>query len=138
VTGNFRHMLKGDDPNFVRSRQNSLDDGEPSRRISQDSRSTRYRSGGPGSVRDGPSRSSTRPNSMRALDMSAPASRAGSQANSRRNSPKRSPSIPLDEAKERLKKMAEQQQASRSRASLEENRRGRSRAASPVSNRPQG
>jgi hypothetical protein len=136
-TGNFRHMLKGDDPSFVPSRQNSID-GDSGRRRSQDSRSTQYRSG-PASIREGPSQSSTRPNSMRALNMSTPTSRAGSQANSRRNSPKRSPSIPLDEAKERLKKMAEQQQANRSRGNSLEDNRGRSPASPSVAtNRPKG
>lgn len=125
-TGNFRHMLKGDDPSFVHSRQSSIDGDY--RRTSQDSRSTQFRSG-PGSVRDAVSQASTRPGSMKApYDKSTPTSRGGSQANSRRNSPKRSPSIPLDEAKERLRKMAEQQANRSLRSSLEDNR-GRSPAA---------
>lgn len=108
-TGNFRHMLRGDDPTYVRSRANSTES-----RRSQDSRSTQYRSG-PGSTRDGPSCPSTRANSIRQLPPSAPSSKPVSHSGSRRGSPKRSPSIPLEEAKERLKVMAAEQ-AARSRA----------------------
>lgn len=123
-TGKFRHMLKGDDPSYVRSRTNSFETGL-SRRRSQDSRSTQYRSG-PGSTRDGPSVPSTRANSIKQLTPSAPTSHPGSQANSRRNSPKRSPTIQLEEAKERLRAMAaEQAAAARSRGNSLEDGRGR-------------
>jgi hypothetical protein len=148
ATGNFRHMLKGDDPAYIsHSRQNSFEGdnlGLPGassgrrRGNSQDSRSTQFRSGAGSSTRDGPSVPSTRPNSIKTgngsgmlpLTPSQPqsrnASRAGSRSNSRRNSPKRSPGIPLDEAKERLMAMAkEQNERSRSRANSEESRRGR-------------
>jgi hypothetical protein len=114
TTGNFRHMLKGDDPSYVRSRANSIE-SRPGSRRSQDSRSTQFRSG-PGSTRDGPSCPSTRANSIKQLPPTAPTSKPGSHTGSRRGSPKRSPSIPLEEAKERLKAMAAEQ-AARSRAS---------------------
>ncbi|KAF2189059.1 hypothetical protein K469DRAFT_565001 [Zopfia rhizophila CBS 207.26] len=96
-SGNFRHMLKGDDPEYVHSRRNSYD------RHSQDSRSTQYRSG-PGSNREGPSipstRANSRANSLRGLTSaptSAPTSKPASRANSRPTSPK-SPGVPLSEA----------------------------------------
>lgn len=137
-TGSFRHMLKGDDPSFTYSRQNSFDT-EGGRRRSQDSRSTTYYRSASNSTRDGPSVSSSRANSIRTFTPSAPTSHGGSPAISRRNSPKRSPTlqsiegpkrsptIQLEEAKERLRTMAAEQAraGSRSRASSSEDGRGR-------------
>ncbi|PVI02407.1 hypothetical protein DM02DRAFT_493233, partial [Periconia macrospinosa] len=102
-TGQFRHMLRGDDPEYqrshpgsrVQSRQNSIDQGQLVRRHSQESRSTEYRGAG-----------STRANST--YTQSKPSSKAPSQANSRRGSFSRgqpSPRIPLDEAGAALKKL---------------------------------
>ncbi|KAF2650899.1 hypothetical protein K491DRAFT_607969 [Lophiostoma macrostomum CBS 122681] len=134
ATGKFRHMLKGDDPKYVPSRQNSA------RGRSQDSRSTQFRSGA-GSTRDGASVPSSRANSIKSpvsglYTPSAPTSRSTSQANSRRESPKRSPlaspRVPLEEAKERLRAMAAAQAAAATTAtdksrvdSLEDRRPGR-------------
>ncbi|KAF2011466.1 hypothetical protein BU24DRAFT_281770 [Aaosphaeria arxii CBS 175.79] len=109
TTGQLRHMLKCDDPEFVASRTNSFEREPSSARQSQDSRSTQFRGSGITSPRDGPSIASTRANSIRAFAPSGPSSRAGSQAPSRRNSPKRAPSLPLEEAKAKLRIMAEQQ-----------------------------
>lgn len=117
----FRHMLRGDDPEYQRSlpnsrvasRQNSFEHDPNGRRRSQESRSTQYRSG-PGSARDGPSVSSTRANSIRGLTLSNPGSKAPSQINSRRSSPtrgQRSPRLPLDEAKAALRIVAQEQAA---------------------------
>ncbi|KAF2276418.1 uncharacterized protein EI97DRAFT_450257 [Westerdykella ornata] len=102
-TGLFRHMLRGDDPKYAasRSRGSSIDGGDEGgrkRRTSQDSRSTQFKGG---------SGAGTRASSIRGLTPSAPASRPGS----RRGSPKRSPSVPLEEAKERLRKLAEEQKS---------------------------
>jgi hypothetical protein len=75
-TGQFRHMLKGDDPDYT-SRSNSRANGDnDSPRRSQESRSTQYR-GEAGSVRS-PTAStpSTRANSVR--DISAPPTRPSS------------------------------------------------------------
>ncbi|KAF2794288.1 hypothetical protein K505DRAFT_242452 [Melanomma pulvis-pyrius CBS 109.77] len=126
-TDMFRHMLRKDDPDYVPSRQNSFERDPSTRRRSQDSRSTHYRTSGPGTPREGPSAPSTRPNSIRGLTPSNPTSHPGSQANSRRNSLKRSPSIPLEEARAALKAMAQAQVASvkSSASSAESIRRGR-------------
>ncbi|KAF2873860.1 hypothetical protein BDV95DRAFT_593158 [Massariosphaeria phaeospora] len=114
-TGNFRHMLKGDDPAYVPSRANSISGEETSRRGSQDSRSTQFRSGPGSTPRDGRSLPSTRANSVKGLapsnPPSHPASTPGSQSNSRRNSPKRTTDIQLNEAKARLVAMAREQAA---------------------------
>ncbi|KAF2264789.1 hypothetical protein CC78DRAFT_220150 [Lojkania enalia] len=118
-TGKFRHMVKGDDPEYIHSRTNSFDREPSARRRSQDSRSTQYRSG-PGSTRDGPSCPSTRANSIRNLAISAPTSHPGSQPNSRRPSPKRSPSFPMQEVSTKLR----QEQAARARASSSPERTG--------------
>ncbi|KAH7067622.1 hypothetical protein BKA63DRAFT_121656 [Paraphoma chrysanthemicola] len=106
ATREFRHMRKGDDPKFVRSRNNSHERDLDSR--SQDSMSTAFRSG-PGSTRDGPSAPSTRANSIRG-PFSNPASTPSSRAQSRRNSPRRNNSIPLEEAKAALRRMAKEQE----------------------------
>jgi hypothetical protein len=105
-TKQFRHMRKGDDPSFIRSRDNSHERDLDSH--SQDSVSTAFRSG-PGSTRDGPSVSSTRANSIRA-PLSNPTSTPSSRAQSRRNSPRRNNSIPLEEAKAALRRMAKEQE----------------------------
>jgi hypothetical protein len=127
-TGNFRHMLKGDDPKFAPSRQNSVDGTEgEKKRTSQDSRSTQYRSG-VGATRDGQSVPSTRANSIKALTpgASVSASHTPSQPGSRRGSPKRSPNLHFEEAKERLRVMAaEQAAAAKSNGNSSDERRGR-------------
>ncbi|KAH7139147.1 hypothetical protein B0J11DRAFT_36184 [Dendryphion nanum] len=109
ATGEFRHMLKGDDPAYASSRSNSF---EPDLH-SEDSRSTRYAGSKPTSVKE-PSAPNTRPGSLRAFAPSAPTSIPGSRNISRRNSPKQSsalpsPDMPLEEAKAKLRKMAEEQ-----------------------------
>ncbi|KAF1957749.1 hypothetical protein CC80DRAFT_33189 [Byssothecium circinans] len=119
---NFRHMLRRDDPEYqrsqansrVQSRQNSIDRDLVVRRHSQESRSTEYRGGGLGSIRDERSGSSTRASSIRGLTQSTPNSNAPSQANSRRGSFTRgllSPRIPLDEAGVALRKLQKEQAA---------------------------
>ncbi|KAF1921577.1 hypothetical protein BDU57DRAFT_54147 [Ampelomyces quisqualis] len=109
ATKDFRHMRKGDDPNFVRSRNASrnpsLERDVDAR--SQDSVSTAFRSG-PASIRDTPSGPSTRASSIRGP--MSPASTSSSRAQSRRNSPKRNNSIPLEEAKAALRRMAKEQE----------------------------
>jgi len=112
-TNKFRHMLRGDDPEYQRSqsnsravsRANSPERPNPngSRRSSQESRSTQYRP--TGSIRDGSSKASTRANSY-------VGSASTSQANSRRNSftrGQRSPRIVLDEVGPALRKAALEQ-----------------------------
>ncbi|KAF2736563.1 hypothetical protein EJ04DRAFT_432889 [Polyplosphaeria fusca] len=108
-TGDFRHMLKGDDPNYITSRTNSFE-SEPGRPRSQESRSTQYRSA-PGSTFDGASYPSTRANSIRNYRTSASTSNPNSQPGSRRPSPKRSPSLPLAEASSKLRQVAAEQAA---------------------------
>ncbi|KAF1973831.1 hypothetical protein BU23DRAFT_125003 [Bimuria novae-zelandiae CBS 107.79] len=81
-TDRFRHMMRGDDPEYQRSnptsrttsRANSFDRGASSRRNSQESRSTQYRPG-PGSTYDGPSVPSTRANSIKGRTPSNPTSK---------------------------------------------------------------
>ncbi|KAF1847185.1 uncharacterized protein K460DRAFT_54856 [Cucurbitaria berberidis CBS 394.84] len=102
-TKQFRHMRKRDDPNYIRSRNNSPDRDADSH--SQDSMSTEIRSSRPGSTRNGPSLPSTRANSIRHMP-SYSTSRPNSQRPSRQNSPKRNNSIPLEEAKASLRRMA--------------------------------
>lgn len=101
-TDQFRHMKKGDDPEYIHSRRNSVEPNpDPSRR-SQDSRSTKYRAGG-GIARDGQrSGYSTRSNSVRDMSTSNPPS----QSNTRPGSPK---SIPLSEATTLLSATAAEQ-----------------------------
>ncbi|KAF2111466.1 hypothetical protein BDV96DRAFT_499332 [Lophiotrema nucula] len=125
-TGEFRHMLKGDDPEYIHSRTNSFDREPDARRRSTESRSTVFRSA-PGSTRDGPSAPSTRANSIRNLTLSGPTSHPGSQPNSRRPSPKRSPSFPLAD---RLREVAAQQAASARTSS--DTDRSRSRHTTPT------
>lgn len=125
-TDKFRHMMRGDDPDYqrsqsnsrVNSRANSFERDAGSRRNSQESRSTQYRTG-PGSTLDGPSVPSTRANSIKGLTPSNPTSKSASQANSRRSSPtrgQRSPRILLDDANPKLRELA-MQQAAKSRSS---------------------
>ena len=106
ATDQFRHMRKGDDPNFVRSRNTSRERDPDSR--SEDSVSTAFRSG-PASTRDGPSIPSTRASSIRG-PLSNPTSNPSSRAQSRRSSPRRNNSIPLEEAKAALRRMAKEQE----------------------------
>jgi hypothetical protein len=113
ATNEFRHMRKGDDPEYVRSRNPSRN---PSRNVSrerspdnrsQDSVSTAFRTAS-GSIRDGPSLPSTRASSIRSP--LSPTSNPSSRAQSRRNSPRRNNSIPLEEAKAALRRMAKEQE----------------------------
>lgn len=106
-TKQFRHMLKRDDPNYIRSRNNSSERDFDTN--SQDSRSTAYRSSRPCSTRNGPSVPSTRASSIR-FNSSTPGSRPTSQRPSRQNSPVRNNSIPLEEAKSALRRMAKEQE----------------------------
>jgi len=103
-TKQFRHLRKGDDPNFA----SFLNEHEADN-LSQQSASTGYQRGPP-STKDGPSVSSTRASSFRG-PLSNPASPLSSQAPSRRGSPKRNDSIPLEEAKAALRRMAREQEA---------------------------
>lgn len=128
-TDTFRHMLRKDHPDYQPSRQNSLERESNTRRRSQDSRSTKYRTSGPGTPREGPSAPSTRPNSIKGLTLSNLGSKANSRANSRRSSPKRNESIPLEEAKAALRAMAQAHAAAvtKSVGSEESVQRGRPR-----------
>jgi hypothetical protein len=103
TTQQFRHMKKGDDPKFAHSRPATREGDNHS----QESVSTAFRSV-PGSVREGPSVSSTRANSTRGP--LSPTSTPSSQAQSRRGSPRRNNSIPLEEAKAALRRMAKDQE----------------------------
>ncbi|EOA87347.1 hypothetical protein ACJQWK_10356 [Exserohilum turcicum] len=102
-TQQFRHMIKRDDPNYVRSRRNSPARDTDNR--SQESVSTEFRSSRPGSTKNGFSVASTRANSIR-YQPSTPTSTAPSQRPSRQSSPKRNDSIPLEEAKAALRRLA--------------------------------
>jgi hypothetical protein len=102
-TQQFRHMIKRDDPNYVRSRKNSPARDADNR--SQESVSTEYRTSRPGSTKNGFSVASTRANSVR-YQPPTPTSNPGSQRPSRQSSPKRSDSIPLEEAKIALRRLA--------------------------------
>lgn len=108
-TGQFRPMLKGDDPKFAGSRHSSRSNSRnPSferdaDNASQDSRSTEfYVPSQAGSNRDGPSVPSTRPNSIRMDSTSA----THSQPASRRSSPKRNGSIEYEKDKAAMRQMA--------------------------------
>jgi hypothetical protein len=127
-TQTFRHMRKGDDPNFTSSRN-------PSRANSFDrsSRSTEFRSNtANGSTRDGPSVSSTRANSVR-MTPSTPDSAVPSQVNSRRSSPRRNGSTQDDKAA--MRRMAREHHAAvvaaaaaEGKGSVEQLERGRAAA----------
>jgi hypothetical protein len=108
ATNEFRYMRKGDDPNFVRSRHTSASRDRDSETRSQDSVSTAFRSG-PGSTRDGLSVPSTRASSIRGGPFS-PTSTSSSRVQSRRGSPIRNNSIPFEEAKAALRRMAKEQE----------------------------
>ncbi len=117
-TQQFRHMRHRDDPEHaLRSRNNSSEREFEVR--SQDSMST-------GGYRD--SRPSTRANSyIPSNPTSRPTSRVPSQRPSRQNSPVRNNSVPLEEAKAALRRMAREQEA---KARLQPERgRARVRAA---------
>jgi hypothetical protein len=107
-TKQFRHMLKRDDPNYIRSRRNSPERDVDTR--SQESVNTEYRSSRPGSTKNGFSAASTRPNSIRYMS-SGPTSTPGSQRPSRQSSPKRNDSLRLDEAKAALRRLALEHEA---------------------------
>lgn len=106
-TKQFRHMLKRDDPKYISSRSNSIERDVDAN--SQDSMSTTYRNSRPGSTRNGPSIPNSKANSIR-FGPSNPASQPPSQRPSRQNSPVRNNSIPLEEAKAALRRMAKQQE----------------------------
>jgi hypothetical protein len=112
ATKEFRHMRKGDDPKYIRESRNTSRNPSrnPSREVSpdtrsQDSVSTAFRTA-PGSIRDGPSIPSTRASSIRSP--LSPTSNPSSRHGSRRNSPRRNNSIPLEEAKAALRRMAKE------------------------------
>ncbi|KAJ4362522.1 hypothetical protein N0V83_010616 [Neocucurbitaria cava] len=109
-TKQFRHMRKRDDPNYVQSRSNSSSRDADTH--SQDSMSTQIRDSLSGSTKNGPSPSlpSTRANSIRYMPSSNSASRPTSQRPSRQTSPRRNNSIPLEEAKVSLRRMAKEHQ----------------------------
>ncbi|KAF2126426.1 hypothetical protein P153DRAFT_259480, partial [Dothidotthia symphoricarpi CBS 119687] len=108
ATNQFRHMRKGDDPKFIKSRSNSRERDADSQ--SQDSRSTQFRSG-PGGT---PSMPGSRSNSIM---MSPSTSASASRNNSRRNSLRRNDSIPFEEARVKLRRMAmDQEEAVRAAA----------------------
>lgn len=142
-TGQFRPMLKGDDPKFVGSRNNSRSNSRnPSfDRESQESRSSEFV--GPSqasSNRDGSSVASTRPNSIRMMSQSTSATQ--SQPPSRRTSPRRNGSIEYEKDKAAMRQMARDHRealmaaANKSRAdskvTVEQIERGRSEAMREV------
>ncbi|KAF2743184.1 hypothetical protein M011DRAFT_226190 [Sporormia fimetaria CBS 119925] len=138
TTGLFRHMLRGDDPAYLRSRANSVEDDDIR---SQDSRSTRFLASRAGSVRDdwGSIGGTPRSSNSKLVSPAAP-SGPSSRAMSRQNSSERSQSqsLALEEAKERLRSMAAEQYAkSRSRASSAERSTGVSPAPVPVAKKEQ-
>jgi len=106
-TKQFRHMLKRDDPNYARSRPTSPERDQDTH--SQDSMSVILRGSGPNSTRNCPSAPSTRASSIR-FGPSAPSSKPSSQRPSRTNSPLRNNSVPIEEAKVALRRMAKEQQ----------------------------
>lgn len=144
-TGQFRPMLKGDDPNFTGSRNNSRSnsrnpsfdrDGE-----SQASRSTEFfpPSNAP-SNRDGPSVPNTRPSSIR-MTPSHSTSASHSQPASRRTSPRRNGSIEYEKDKAAMRQMARDHrealmkaasQRQDSKMAVEQIERGRSEAGKEV------
>lgn len=116
-TGQFRHLRKSDDPNYIRSRNPSPTHKHDSDNRSQQSASTGFQRSGATSVKESaPSMPSTRASSIRGGVLSNPTSTPSSRAQSRRSSPRRNNSIPLEEAKAALRKMAEEQRAAVARA----------------------
>ena len=147
-TGQFRPMLKGDDPKFIGSRNNSRSNSRnPSferdaESRSQDSRSTEFNTPShAGSNRDGSSVPSTRPNSIR-MTPSHSTSTTHSQPASRRSSPRRNGSVEYEKDKAAMRQMARDHRealvaaANKSRAdsktAVEQIERGRSDAAKEV------
>lgn len=148
-TGQFRHMLKGDDPKFAGSRNNSRSNSRnPSfernaESQSQDSRSTEFyiSASQAGSNRDGSSVPGTRPNSIR-MTPSHSTSTTHSQPASRRSSPRRNGSIEYEKEKAAMRQMARDHRealvaaANESRTSsktaVEQIERGRSDATKEV------
>lgn len=122
ATKEFRHMRKGDDPEYVRSRRNSpvrptITSTSAANR-SQDSLSTAtFPSPGPSSTRDG---TSTTTSSVRG--MMSPTSTPSSRVQSRRGSPRRNNSIPLEEAKAALRRMAREHEEAIASAAAAKNR----------------
>lgn len=148
-TGQFRPMLKGDDPKFAGSRNNSRSNSRnPSFERDADSRSQESRStefyapSQAGSNRDGPSVPSTRPNSIRLTSHST--STTPSQPVSRRNSVKRNGSIEYEKDKAAMRQMARDhrealvaaanQARADSKMGVEQIERGRSDATKEVAN----
>lgn len=145
-TGQFRPMLKGDDPKFAGSRNNSQSNSRnPSfeRDLdsrSQDSRSTEFyiSTSQAASNRDGPSVPNTRPNSIR-MTPSHSTSTTHSQPASRRSSPRRNGSIEYEKDKAAMRQMARDHREalvaaankanSDSKPAVEQIERGRSAAA---------
>jgi hypothetical protein len=109
ATNDFRHMRKGDDPAFIRSRHPSPEHERDPDSHSQESVSTTLRSR-PGSTRDGLSVPSTRASSIRGGGPFSPTSTPSSRTQSRRSSPLRNNSIPFEEAKAALRRMAKEQE----------------------------
>lgn len=142
-TGQFRPMLKGDDPKFAGSRSNSRN---PSLELdadsrSQDSRSTEFFPPSQASSnKDGPSVASTRPNSVRVTSHTTSATH--SQPASRRTSPRRNGSIEYEKDKAAMRQMARDHRealmaaANKSRSdskmAVEQIERGRPEAAREV------
>ena len=104
-TKQFRHMRHRDDPDYVRSRNNSSERDADIH--SQDSMSIRYRGSRPNSSRNVPSTPSTRPGS---IILSNAGSKTPSQHPSRQNSPQRNTSVTLEGTKAALRRMAREQQ----------------------------
>lgn len=141
-TGQFRPMLKGDDPKFAGSRNNSRSNSRnPSFERDADSRSQGSRSteffppSQASSNKDGPSVASTRPNSVRMTSSSA----THSQPASRRTSPRRNGSIEYEKDKAAMRQMARDHRealiaAARtdSKMKVEQIERGRSDATKEV------
>lgn len=107
-TGQFRPMLKRDDPKFAGSRNTSRSNSRnPSFEGDADSQTSTefYVASRAGSNRDGPSVPSTRPNSIR-ITPSHSTSTTHSQSASRRASPRRNGSIEYEKDKAAMRQMA--------------------------------
>lgn len=125
-TNAFRHLKKSDDPNYIlsRSRNPSLERHDSDAR-SQQSASTGYVRSGTAS--NAPSMPSTRPSSIRGVGAgyaSNSTSGPSSRNQSRRSSPRRNNSIPLEEAKAALRRMAEEQRQAVAAAAAARGRTG--------------
>jgi hypothetical protein len=107
-TGQFRPMLKRDDPKFAGSRNTSRSNSRnPSFEGDADSQTSTefYVASRAGSNRDGSSVPSTRPNSIR-ITPSHSTSTTYSQPASRRSSPRRNGSIEYEKDKAAMRQMA--------------------------------